>query len=172
MRWYGVDYVPDWTDDLRMRIGEARRAVDEGAGFVHIHTKATDVAGHTKDPARKRDVIEALDAALPALWDEGLVTPDNLMIVTGDHGTPSGTELVHSGDAVPIAIVGPATFSDDVKAFDERSCASGSLGHIDGSELMPEILNRISRIKYMSAKLTPEGGIFWPDGTTPLIIED
>jgi 2,3-bisphosphoglycerate-independent phosphoglycerate mutase len=172
MRWYGVEYLPDWTADLRMRIREARRAVDEGAGFVHVHTKATDVAGHTKDPARKRDVIEALDAALPALWEEGLIAPDNLVIVTGDHGTPSGTELVHSGDAVPIAIVGPATFADDVRAFDERSCASGSLGHLDGSELMPEILNRTSRIKYMSAKLTPEGGIFWPDTTEPLLVEE
>jgi 2,3-bisphosphoglycerate-independent phosphoglycerate mutase len=170
MRWYGVDYLPDWTEDLRMRIREARRALDEGAGFVHVHTKATDVAGHTKDPVRKRDVIEALDAALPALWEEGLVSPENLVVVTGDHGTPSGTELVHSGDAVPIAIVGPATFADDVAAFDERSCASGSLGHLDGSELMPEILNRIGRIKYMSAKLTPEGGVFWPDTTEPFRI--
>jgi len=172
MRWYGVDYLPDWTEDLRMRIREAKRAVDEGAGFVHIHTKATDVAGHTKDPLRKRDVIEALDAALPALWDEGLIAEGNLVIVTGDHGTPSGTELVHSGDAVPIAIVGPATFADGVDAFDERSCAAGSLGHLDGTELMPEILNRIGRIKYMSAKLTPEGGIFWPDTTEPLIVGD
>ncbi|HEY5506729.1 MAG TPA: phosphoglycerate mutase, partial [Coriobacteriia bacterium] len=172
MRWYGVDYLPDWTEDLRMRIREAKRAVDEGAGFVHVHTKATDVAGHTKDPERKRDVIEALDAALPALWDEGLVSPDNLVVVTGDHGTPSGTELVHSGDAVPIVMVGPATFSDDVTAFDERSCAVGSLGHLDGSDLMPEVLNRIGRIKYMSAKLTPEGGIFWPDTTEALRIED
>jgi hypothetical protein len=73
---------------------------------------------------------------------------------------------------VPIVMLGPATFSDDVTAFDERSCASGSLGHIDGSELMPEILNRTSRIKYMSAKLTPEGGIFWPDTTEPLLITD
>jgi len=168
MRWYGCDYLPDWTEDLRARIALARRAVDDGCEFVHVHTKAPDEAGHTKDPARKRDVISALDAALPALWDEGLVTPENLVIVTGDHGTPSGTDLVHSGDAVPIALVGAATYADDVTSFDERSCASGSLGHLEGRELMPEVLNRIGRIKYMSAKLTPAGGIFWPNETEPL----
>jgi 2,3-bisphosphoglycerate-independent phosphoglycerate mutase len=171
MDWYGCDYLPDWTDDLRARIALARRAVDEGCEFVHVHTKAPDDAGHTKDPARKRDVIAALDAAIPALWDEGLVTPENLVIVTGDHGTPSGTDLVHSGDAVPIAMVGAGTLVDAVTAFDELSCAAGSLGHLEGCDLMPEALNRIGRIKYMSAKLTPAGGIFWPEVTEPLRVE-
>lgn len=171
MDWYGCDYLPDWTDDLRARIALARRAVEDGHGFVHVHTKAPDEAGHTKDPARKRDVIEALDAAIPALWDEGLITAENLVIVTGDHGTPSGTELVHSGDAVPIAMVGAGTLTDRVSAFDELSCAAGSLGHLEGRELMPEALNRIGRIKYMSAKLTPSGGIFWPDDTEPLRVD-
>ena len=168
MRWYGCDYLPDHADDLRARIALAARAVAEGCEFVHVHTKATDVAGHTKDPATKRDVIAALDAAIPALWDEGLVAPENLVIVTGDHGTPSGTVLVHSGDAVPFAMAGAATFADDVAGFDERSCASGSLGHLEGRDVMPEALNRIARIKYMSAKLTPAGGVFWPTRTEPL----
>jgi 2,3-bisphosphoglycerate-independent phosphoglycerate mutase len=167
MRWYGCEYLPDWTADLRARIAVAARAVGDGCEFVHVHTKAPDEAGHTKDPLRKRDVIEALDAAIPALWDEGLITPENLVIITGDHGTPSGTALVHSGDAVPIIMVGAATFADDVTAFDERSCAAGSLGHLMGSDVMPEALNRIGRIKYMSAKLTPGGGIFWPRATEP-----
>lgn len=172
MDWYGVEYLPDWTVDLRMRIGVAARAVADGHDYVHVHTKAPDVAGHTKDPARKRDVIEALDAALPALWDEGLVAPKNLVIVTGDHGTPSGGELVHSGDAVPFAMVGPSTYADVVTAFDERSCAAGSLGHLEGRDVLPIVLNAVGRIKYMTAKLTPAGGIWWPDSTEPLRIDE
>jgi 2,3-bisphosphoglycerate-independent phosphoglycerate mutase len=168
LEWYGCSYLPDWTEDLRARIELARRAVEDGCEFVHVHTKAPDVAGHTKDPAHKRDVIAALDAAIPALWDTGLVSAENLVIVTGDHGTPSGTELVHSGDAVPLAMVGAGTLVDGVTAFDELACASGSLGHLEGSDIIPEALNRIARIKYMSAKLTPAGGIFWPEETEPL----
>jgi 2,3-bisphosphoglycerate-independent phosphoglycerate mutase len=171
MDWYGCDYLPDWTDDLRARIALARRAVEEGHEFVHVHTKAPDDAGHTKDPVAKRDVIAALDAAVPALWEEGLVSPEDLVIVTGDHGTPSGTDLVHSGDAVPILMTGAGTLADGVAAFDELSCASGSLGHLEGRDVMPEVLNRIGRIKYMSAKLTPAGGIFWPEHTEPLRVE-
>jgi hypothetical protein len=68
-------------------------------------------------------------------------------------------------------MVGPATYADDVNAFDERSCAAGSLGHLDGRDVMPEALNRIARIKYMSAKLTPSGGIFWPSRTEPLRVD-
>jgi len=171
MEWYGVDYLPDWTADLRMRLATAARAVAEGHDFVHVHTKAPDVAGHTKDPARKRDVIAALDAAIPALWDEGLACAENLVIVTGDHGTPSGTELVHSGDPVPFAMLGPSTYPDGVTAFDERSCAAGDLGHLEGRDVLPTALNAVGRIKYMSAKLTPAGGIWWPDATERLIVD-
>jgi 2,3-bisphosphoglycerate-independent phosphoglycerate mutase len=171
MDWYGVDYLPDWTDDLRMRIGVAARAIAEGHDYVHVHTKAPDVAGHTKDPETKRAVLEALDAAIPALWDEGLVSLENLVIVTGDHGTPSGTELVHSGDAVPFAMVGASTYADAVTSFDERACAAGSLGHLEGRDVLPTILNAVGRIKYMSAKLTPAGGIWWPETTEPLRVE-
>lgn len=171
MDWYGVDYLPDWTEDLRMRIGVAARAITEGHDYVHVHTKAPDEAGHTKDPARKRDVIAALDAALPALWEDGLIAPDNLVIVTGDHGTPSGTELVHSGDAVPFAMLGPSTYADGVAVFSERACAAGALGHLEGRDVLPTVLNAVGRIKYMSAKLTPAGGIWWPESTTPLLVD-
>jgi 2,3-bisphosphoglycerate-independent phosphoglycerate mutase len=136
-----------------------------------VHTKAPDEAGHEKDPAGKRDVIAQLDAALPALWDNGLISDENLVIITGDHGTPSGTDLVHSGDPVPIALVGRGTMPDAVAAFGERACSSGGLGHIDGSDLMPIALNAIGRIKYMGARLTPEGGIFWPAQTEPMRTE-
>ncbi|HEX9094074.1 MAG TPA: alkaline phosphatase family protein [Coriobacteriia bacterium] len=169
--WYGVDYLADWTEDLGMRLRTARTALDEGHEFVHVHTKAPDEAGHTKDPARKRDVVAALDAALSALWEEGLVDEANLVIVTGDHGTPSGTDLVHSGDPVPFAMLGPSTYPDAVTAFDERSCAAGSLGHLEGRDVLPMALNAIGRIKYMTAKLTPAGGIWWPNATEPLRID-
>lgn len=178
--WYGVDYHADWTEDLRMRVATAGRAIAEGHDFVHVHTKGPDEAGHTKDPARKRDVIEKLDAALGDLFaTDGLLaarepdgTPSHLVIVTGDHGTPSGTDLVHSGDAVPLAMMGPATQRDLVASFDELSCAAGSLGHMEGREVMPDALNRIGRIKYMTAKLTPANGIWWPAETEPLRIAD
>jgi 2,3-bisphosphoglycerate-independent phosphoglycerate mutase len=173
MRWYGVEYLPDWTDDLRMRIDIARRAVDDECDFVHIHTKAPDEAGHEKDPEHKRWIIEQLDGAIGRLWETGLICDDNLVIVTGDHGTPSGTDLVHSGDPVPIALAGPGVLSDAVSSFGERPCSLGGLGHIEGRELMPIALNAAARIKYMGARLTRDNGIWWPgpDDVEPMRVD-
>ena len=39
----------------------------EGDTFVFAHLKATDMAGHTKDPQVKKRTIEALDAELGSL---------------------------------------------------------------------------------------------------------
>ena len=60
-------YVPETDDaaaDLRARIEPAGECLAEGETFVFAHLKATDMAGHTKDPQVKKRTIEALDAEL------------------------------------------------------------------------------------------------------------
>ncbi len=185
MTWYGTTYLDDWGEDLAARIDTARRAFEEGHTFVHVHTKGPDVAGHTKDPGHKHDVIESLDAGLEGLVGglledapradatradatgtdaTGTGADDGVLLaLTGDHGTPSGSTLLHSGDAVPLMLVGDRVLPDEVTRFDEMSCARGSLGHLDGWELMPTLLDLSDRIKYMGARLTPWDGIFWPE---------
>ena len=56
-------HAPEGADPaaaLRDRLDRARSALDGGATFVFCHLKATDEAGHTKDPAAKRRTIEAV----------------------------------------------------------------------------------------------------------------
>ena len=58
-------HVPETGDapaDLRARLELARQRLDDGDTFVFSHLKATDLAGHTKDPQVKKSTIEALDA--------------------------------------------------------------------------------------------------------------
>ncbi len=161
MSYRHLPYASDWTDDMRARIAAAAGAFAEGADFVHVHTKAPDEAGHRKDPALKRDVIAALDAGLGELGE--LADEGTLVVVTGDHGTPSGTGLIHSGDAPPILIAGPGVPTDDVAAFSERACARGVLGHLDGADLMPTLLNLRGTVRYLGAKLSAEVGLHWPE---------
>jgi len=52
-----------------------------------------------------------------------------------DHPTPISIRT-HTCDEVPFAIFSPSDAADDVKAFDERSARRGSLGAIEGRELM------------------------------------
>ena len=61
---------------------------------------------------------------------------------------PSGVSdaiLIHSGEPVPVALVGPNVRCDDVEAFDEVSAAKGCLGFLKGPELMFMLLNYANR---------------------------
>ncbi len=105
-RFIGMDFIKvrdsaDPGEDLADRVDEARKALAD-YDFVHVHTKVPDQAAHTKDPEKKKEGIEALDAglarSLPAVLDD----PDVLVVVTADHSTPSAGPLIHSGETVPL----------------------------------------------------------------------
>lgn len=135
----------DPKGDLETRLTTALELLGGGIDFVHVHTKAPDHAAHTKDPARKRDVIEQLDAALGLLVRERVWERDIVVAVTADHATPSAGPLYHSGEAVPLLVLGGAAGTDDVTAFGERACTRGLLGNLRGSDLMPLLLNAADR---------------------------
>ncbi|MDW7670161.1 MAG: alkaline phosphatase family protein [Bacillota bacterium] len=118
-------------------------ALKAEADYVHIHTKRTDDAAHTKNPLNKVRVLEEIDEELGRLV-HAAGSREHLIIVTGDHTTPSCGELIHAGDSVPILFCGSPVRPDAVEAFGERSCATGSL-RITGSDLMPMILNYTER---------------------------
>ena len=107
--------------------------------YIHLHTKDTDQAGHSKDPFAKVKVLEEIDPLIAPIIDYSL-NEDVLLVVTGDHSTPSVGSMIHSGDPVPIAFLKNNIRTDDVKSFDERSCAKGSI-RMSGSDFIPLILN-------------------------------
>ncbi|WP_456372890.1 2,3-bisphosphoglycerate-independent phosphoglycerate mutase [Methanocaldococcus sp.] len=134
-KFLGMDYIK--CGDFKKAV---EMAVDLDYDFIHIHTKEIDEAAHTKNPEFKKEVIEKIDKCLEPL----LSLEDDLIIITGDHSTPSVGNLIHSGESVPIAIVGKNVRRDDVKEFNERACAKGSL-YIKANDLMNIILNYTDR---------------------------
>ena len=159
--------LPDLAEDTRMRLAGAAAAFADGADFVLMHSKQPDEAGHEKNPVLKRDVIAGIDAGLAGLAERTGLPPDTIVVVTGDHGTPAGTTLIHSGDPVPIAILADSVQPDDVCAFDERACAHGRLGHLRGEDLMPLLLNARGTVRYMGGRLSPHTGLHWPRDYEP-----
>jgi 2,3-bisphosphoglycerate-independent phosphoglycerate mutase len=121
---------------------EATLDEDRAPAFIHLHTKATDEAGHTKDPRYKVEVIEALDAELAGLLD---LVGRAVIAVTGDHATPSVTALLHSGDPTPLVVVGPDTRADRVTQFGEEMCTYGALARISAVEILPLLLGEARR---------------------------
>jgi len=157
-RALGLDPVdaPETDDpvaDLRGRVQLVRERLDAGDTFVFVHQKTTDAAGHTKDPAVKRETIELLDAAL-----DSLPTDRAVVCVTGDHATPASPEVIHSGDPVPLLVAGPGVRADAVERFGELDCAAGILGQLRGPDLMPVLLNAADRPLFLGSRPTPFDG--------------
>lgn len=151
--------------DMARRIDAARDLIADGAGFVHVHTKATDEAGHSKRPGAKRDVLEALDpglAALEALADDAIVA------VTGDHATPSVNGVLHTGDPTPLVVVGPTVRADRVDRFGEWAAQDGWYGPVRSKELLPLLLSHANRPMFLGHRATPRPTLALPDQPDPM----
>jgi len=169
-RAVGLDAVEaketdDPTADLRGRLASIRERLDAGDTFVFAHQKSADAAGHTKDPLRKRAMLERMDAALGELpVDRAIVC------VTGDHATPASPEVIHSGDPVPFVVAGPGVRADRVREFGESTCADGILGHLRGPDMMPVLLNAADRPLFLGSRPTPfDGADGYPAIVDPLL---
>src|SRR5207237_9676845 len=152
--------------DLARWLALVEERVGAGDTFVFVHQKATDAAGHTKDPLVKRAVIESLDVVLR----ERLPVDRAIVCVTGDHATPASPEVIHSGDPVPFVVAGPGVRADNVRRFGERECAAGILGHLRGPDLMPVLLNAADRPLFLGSRPTPfRGADGFPAVLQPLL---
>jgi 2,3-bisphosphoglycerate-independent phosphoglycerate mutase len=115
--------------------------------FFFVHYKYTDKTGEDGAFEEKVKVIEALDAELPALMG---LKPD-VLIVTGDHSTPSKMKS-HSFHPVPTILWAPATGRPDlVSEFGERACNAGGLGQFLAKDLMPLALGHAGRLQKFGA---------------------
>lgn len=126
-------------------------AIKSDYDFIHLHTKKTDEAAHTKNPWNKVKVIEEIDKEIEELVQKA-INNEILLIVTGDHSTPSSGTLIHSGEPVPIMFIGENVRVDDVETFGERSCAKGSI-RMHGSDLMQMILNLTDRAQFYNFRV-------------------
>lgn len=141
----GMDFIPvegvtGGTDsNVSNKIKKAMEMIDS-YDFILVNIKGADEAAHDGNFEEKTKFIERIDEAM------GLIErrDDLLIVLTGDHSTPVSVKN-HSGDPVPVAICGPGVRTDDVKSFDEFSCARGSLGRIRGLDLMPIILDLMDK---------------------------
>lgn len=132
---------------------EYRRRIETGLKFLEekdfllLNIKEPDEAAHDHDAKKKISIIEKIDAAVAPLIE---FAEENYLIILSDH-TTSTTYGDHTGDPVPVAIVGPEVRRDDVKMFDERSAAKGGLGRIRGRDLMPTIMDLVNRSEKFGA---------------------
>jgi 2,3-bisphosphoglycerate-independent phosphoglycerate mutase len=112
---------------------------------VFLHVKGADNASHDGDPRLKISVIEKIDAMVGHLLDN-IAIEETYIAVTADHTTSTRTRD-HTGDPVPVAILGPEVIPDIAEKYSEQDCARGGLGRIRGKELMPILLNLQDKVE-------------------------
>ena len=151
--------------DLRERLRIALS--DDAHQFIHVHTKVPDEAAHTGDPHLKQVAIAALDRGLDELVAAVMEREDLLVAVTADHSTPSVSELIHSGEPVPLVLVGSSVRRDGIGAFDEVNCGAGSLGLLRGKEFMLTLLNHADRASLFGHRLGKAERPYFPGGYEP-----
>ena len=144
--------------DMRARLALAG-ALLESCEFVHVHIKATDEAGHSKNPAHKRDVIEAVDAGLAPLLT---LCERAVVAVTGDHATPSVGPLLHSGDPTPFVVAGPGVRPDAVSAFGEQWMLGGALGRLAAGDVLPLLAGHANRPFFLGHRPGPCASVALP----------
>lgn len=109
--------------------------------FFFLHFKYTDSTGEDGNFAAKVKRIEELDAAMPGV---AALSP-TVLIVTGDHSTPSFLKS-HSWHPVPTLLVSACCRSDGSKKYSESAALRGGLGQFEAKYLMPLALANAGRL--------------------------
>ncbi|HUR54019.1 MAG TPA: 2,3-bisphosphoglycerate-independent phosphoglycerate mutase [Gemmataceae bacterium] len=99
--------------------------------FFFLHYKYTDSTGEDGNFPAKVEMIQEFDAVLPQIRS---LKPD-VLIVTGDHSTPSKMKS-HSWHPVPTLLVSELARTDGVTEFNESACLRGGLGQFQAMHLM------------------------------------
>jgi 2,3-bisphosphoglycerate-independent phosphoglycerate mutase len=114
--------------------------------FFFLHFKYTDSTGEDGNFPAKVEMIQQLDAAMPAIAANN---PD-VLIVTGDHSTPSLLRS-HSWHPVPVLLSAATCRPDGASEFNERACLHGGLGQFEAKYLMLYALAHARRLAKFGA---------------------
>jgi len=109
--------------------------------FFFIHFKYTDSTGEDGNFDAKVKRIEELDAVVPRI---SALKP-TVLIVTGDHSTPSFLKS-HSWHPVPTLLVSDCCRPDGHATFGENTSARGGLGQFKAKYLMTLALANAGRL--------------------------
>jgi 2,3-bisphosphoglycerate-independent phosphoglycerate mutase len=138
-RLVGMD-IADAGATLTEQIETLRRLWDK-YDFFFLHYKYTDSTGEDGNFAAKVEMIERLDAEVPKVR---ALNPD-VLIVTGDHSTPSKMRS-HSWHPVPTLLWSSICRPDPVTEFGESYCLRGGLGQFEAKYLLPLALANAGRL--------------------------
>jgi len=121
--------------DYNLRAEKVKQALGK-YDALYIHIKGPDEPAHDGDVDAKVKSIEAIDEFFFGELLTKINLKDVVIAVTADHSTPC-IKKAHTDDPVPFMVFSEGQSPDGIDTYSEKSCQKGSIGYINGVEIMP-----------------------------------
>jgi len=146
------------SEVLKMKAFEAGRLTDyeekarvaakamETQNAIYVHLKGPDEFGHDGDAIGKTKNIEEIDQRFFRTLVENIDSSKVAIIISADHSTPC-INKGHSDDPVPVLVSGDFIKNDGTTRMTEEQSKKGSIGLLQGAEVVPKALELIKSQK-------------------------
>jgi len=142
------------SDVLKMKAFEAGGLTDyeekarvaakamETQNAIYVHLKGPDEFGHDGDAIGKTKNIEEIDQRFFKTLLENIDSSKVTILISADHSTPC-INKGHSDDPVPVLVSGDFLKKDGTTRMTEEQAKKGSIGLLQGAEVVSTALNLI-----------------------------
>ena len=127
--------------DYEQKARVAAKAM-ETQNAIYVHLKGPDEFGHDGDAIGKMKNIEEIDKRFFGTLLDNIDTKKVSVMVSADHSTPCIIKA-HSDDPVPILVSGESIKKDQTVRVTEEEAKKGSLGFLEGSQVVKTCLQLI-----------------------------
>lgn len=109
---------------------------------IYVHLKGPDEFGHDGDAIGKMKNIEEIDQRFFKTLLESIDSNKVAIVISADHSTPC-INKGHSDDPVPVVVSGNFIKNDGTTRMTEQQAKKGSIGLLQGAEVVTTALNLI-----------------------------
>lgn len=114
----------------------------ETQNSIYVHLKGPDEFGHDGDAIGKMKNIEEIDQRFFKTLVENIDSSKVAIIISADHSTPC-INKGHSDDPVPVLVSGDFIKNDGTTRMTEEQAKKGSIGLLQGAEVVAKSLELI-----------------------------
>ena len=141
MKTFEAGGLTDYEEKARV----AAKAMDT-QNSIYVHLKGPDEFGHDGDAIGKMKNIEEIDQRFFKTLLDNIDSSKVAIIISADHSTPC-INKGHSDDPVPVIVSGDFIKNDGTTRMTEAQAKKGSIGLIQGAEVVVKSLELIKSQK-------------------------